>query len=99
MEIKGIEADDVLRFQIKRILTNLFKKYLVILEDLGIEHDIAFQKFHDMLPEQYQPYVVMADYFGEEKEKVLRSKVLGAGNDALRELEDQLKNFDITIKR
>lgn len=99
MENKGFEAENVLRFQINRILSSLFKKYLIILEDMGIEHDIALQKLYDNLPEEYKIYVKLADYFGEEKYNLLRSKILDDGNDAYRQIEEQLKNFEIKIKK
>ncbi len=95
----GVEAGDVLAFQIHRIVTNLFKGHIERFEDLGVEHDIAMQKLRDHLPDQYKPYVDMSDYLTEEKYLAQRKKELDAGNDAIRELIKQLEPFDITIKR
>jgi hypothetical protein len=40
----------------------------------------------------------LADYFTEDKFKNLRGKILSGGNGVIREIEEQLKNFEIKIK-
>lgn len=92
------DAGEVLRFQLHRSITILFKNYLIMLEDLGIEHDTALNKLYDALPQEYKVYVDLADYLDEDKGKALRSKVLGAGNDALRNVDELLKQFEIEFK-
>lgn len=98
--IKGqaVEPKDVLRFQISRCITVLFKNYLTVLEDLGVDHDSAMEKLYNSLPEQYKTYVKLADYLDEAKSNLLRSKILGGGNDCIRELEQHLENYNITFK-
>lgn len=90
---------EVIRFQVHRIVTNFYKEMLVMIEDLAEEHDDALCKLQDNLPEQYKKYVDLADYFPEEKSLKLRKRILDRGNDAIRQIEDQLKNFDIKIKK
>lgn len=92
------DGGKVLRFQHERIVKNLFKRFLVMLEDLGRDHDAALGKLHDALPEQYKPFVDLADYLDEAKAEILRSKVLGAGNDALRELGSVTDQFEISLR-
>lgn len=94
----SVDPEELLRFQIRRNITVLFKSFLVILEDLGIEHDAALNLLYDKLPPEYKIYVELADHFTEEKGEVLRKKVLGAGNDCLRSIEDVLASFSITLK-
>ena len=94
----SVDPEEVLRFQLHRIITSLFKGQLVILEDLGLEHDEALGKLYDALPDQYKPFVNLADYFTEQKGEILRKKVLDAGNDSKRQVDEILKTFNITLK-
>lgn len=91
-------VDDVLRFQINRLITNLFKSLLCVIEDLGEDHDKALRKLHDALPEQHRVLVTLADHFDEEKARQLRSRILDAGNDTLRSVDDQIAFYDIALK-
>lgn len=95
----SIDPEELLRFQIRRNVTTLFKGFLILLEDLGLEHDEALQMLYDKLPQEYKVYVELADYLTEEKGEHLRRKVLGAGNDCCRQIEDILKTFTITLKQ
>lgn len=92
------DPKEVLRFQQHRIVTVLFRRFLEALEDLGLEHDEALSKLSAALPPEYQPYVDLADYLSPDKSKHLRKKVLDAGNDSLRSLDEVLESFDITFR-
>lgn len=92
------DGGKVLRFQHERIVKNLFKRFLVMLEDLEREHNTSLGKLHDALPAEYKPFVDLADCLDETKAAALRSKVLGCGNDALRELSDIVDQFTISLK-
>lgn len=94
-----IDSKDVLKFQVKRNITVLFKQFLIILEDLAEEHDIALDKLAEKLPPEYKDFVDLADYFGEEKSEMLRKKVLTIGNDTYRNIEEIINNFDVNIKK
>jgi hypothetical protein len=96
MDVKG---EEVLKFQIKRNVTVLFKQFLIILEDLADEHDIALDKLINKLPPEYKDFVELADYLTEEKSEMLRKKVLTIGNDCFRNIEEQISHFEITIKK
>ncbi len=88
---------DVVRFQTRRVITNLFKDFLCILEELDLDHTIALEKLKQTLSEN-EKEIDAADHFTEEKWEALRSRVLGKGNDSIRELESHLEYFDIKIK-
>lgn len=98
MEYKGVEPTDILLFHIKRNITNLFKNFLVILEENTSDHDEAISKLYEALPDEYKKYVELADYLSDDKCERVRKKVLSQGNDAYRALEDQIKHFDIKLK-
>jgi len=66
---------DYLIFQVRRKVTNLFKNFLFLLEDL--DKDV-----HNIPPEKY---------------KQVRKRVLDYSNDALREIEEDLNKFNITL--
>lgn len=91
-------VDDVLRFQVHRLITHLFKSLLCVIEDLGEDHDKALRKLHEALPDQYRSLVTLADHFDEAKGKQLRSRILDAGNDCLRDVDAQIQFYDIALR-
>ncbi len=92
------DPKEVLRFQQHRIITVLFRHFLTLLEDLGLEHDEALAKLAAALPPEYHTYLDLADYLTPERSKHLRKKVLDSGNDTLRSLDEILESFDIHFK-
>ena len=98
MQSHSYDGEQVIRFQYQRIVTALFKRFLVVLEDLEAEHNTSLGRLHDALPAQYQPFVNLADCLDETKAKSLRKKVLDSGNEALREFDDIVKQFNIDLK-
>jgi hypothetical protein len=98
-ERQDMNLEDVLRFQADRLVKQLFKTFLVVMEDLAEDHDSALQKIEDALPDQYKPYVKLGDYFDEAKADRIRNKILDAGNDCLRELDKQISYYDISFKK
>lgn len=92
------DPKEVLRFQQHRVITLLFRHFLTLLEDLGIEHDEAMAKLAAALPPEYHTYLDLADYLTPDKSKHLRKKVLDSGNDTLRSLDDILEAFIISFK-
>lgn len=84
----------VLSFQTRRQVTNLYKGFLIMLEDLMEDHAAAFEKLHKALPE-HSGIIDVADFFDEEKMSYLRKKVLDAGNDCIRaiaKVEEETKD-------
>lgn len=92
------DPKEVLRFQQHRVITLLFRHFLTLLEDLGLEHDEALAKLAAALPPEYHSFLDLADYLTPEKGQRLRKKVLDSGNDTLRSLDDVLESFTITFK-
>ena len=90
---------DILRFAIKRNSTNLFKRFLAILQRQKEEHDEALSNLKAVLPEQYKKYVQLADCYTDAKAAALRKEVLDAGNDAIRAVETELDNFEYFLKK
>jgi len=102
MENKMVEptnGNEVLRFQINRNVTILFKAELEMLEDIADEHDNAIKKLLAKLPKEYHEYVELVDYLNEQKFATLRKRILGRGNDCIRNLEEVLKDFDVRVSR
>ena len=64
---------------------------------LAEEHDEAMSKLYENLPEQYRPYVNLADHFTEEKEKRIRTAILARGNDCRRAIDAELEKYQMTL--
>lgn len=95
----GPSADDVLKFQVKRLVTNNFKSQLFQLETLMEQHDIAMDKLVDVLPQECKNFVELADYLNDAQFDILRRKTLADGNDCYRQFEELIKNFQIEYKQ
>lgn len=93
------DPQELLRYQLERMITTLFKGYLIMLEDLGDSHDEALAKLKAALPEPYRGYVDLADYLTPERGATLRKKVLDTGNDTKREVEKLLEQFTVEFNR
>lgn len=70
--------------------------YLTNLENVSDEHDEAMGKLMDVLPAEYRAHVHLADHFGESRFDGIRSQVLKVGNDAARELCEQVDALRIS---
>ena len=91
-------SNDFIRFRISKDITRLFKDYLTILEDIRGEHAEMLNKLADLLPADYHDVLRAANYFTEEKAQTLRKRVLRAGNNASRDLMDELDKYNIEFK-
>jgi hypothetical protein len=76
VEEKGNKERDFIAFQVRRKVTNLYKNFLFILEDMQ-------DSGHDIPEEVFQR---------------ARKRVLDYGNDTIREIEENLDQFDIRLK-
>lgn len=92
------KAEQMLRFQLRRLNTNLFKRFLDITDRLRDEHNETISKLKSSLPVQYHKDVDLANAFTENKKEMIRKEVLGAGNDTYRGIEAELENFDINFR-
>jgi len=88
---------ELLEFQVNRNIINLYKSFLIIMEDMHDQHSNNYKKLKRALPKNAE-LIDQADYWDESRMEFLRKKVLDNGNDALREIIGQLEQFNITIK-
>ncbi len=91
------KLNELLEFQVNRNVINLYKSFLVMMEDMHHQHQITFTKLRMALPED-ESLINQADYWDNERMEYLRKKILDTGNHALRELVSQLDQFNLTIK-
>lgn len=82
------KVKDYVSFQIHKSLVNLYKKYLVLIEDIREDHDNMIDKISNKIDENTLKNV---DYFDDNKYNYLRKKILDIGNESIREIE---KNFE-----
>ena len=82
-----------LSLQLKRDIVDLYKSQLNILEDLHGEHNIMLQKLQDALPNSTFPLLLAVDYFTACRLAIIRKRVLDAGNDTIRKMEEKLKQL------
>lgn len=87
---------ELLEFQVNRNIINLYKSFLIILEDIQDEHRSNFDKLKDAIPEK-NTLISQADYWDESKMEYIRKKVLDQGNNTQREIIGQLEKFNLTI--
>ena len=76
----------------------VFKSFLIMVEDLHIEHQIQFGKLKDKLPKEYLDIVDQADYLDEEKKQYLRKKILDIGNESIRGVNEELSKISVEFK-
>lgn len=89
-----MEAKDFLSERVNGSTKSLFKSFLVLVEDLHAEHEIAFKKLKKHLPE-HSSLIDQADYFDDEKMQYLRKKILDIGNESIRESNSDFEKFTI----
>jgi hypothetical protein len=92
----SLDLNDLLRFQIKRNITNLYKNYLTMLEDLQEQHDTAFAKLKRSRPED-KDLICQAELLDQKKMEYLRKKVLDLGNNCYREIGTELEKFNVNV--
>lgn len=93
-----MEAEKILLEKNKKNIKNLFKSYLVLIEDLHQEHRIHFGKLKSNMPTALGPIIEQADYFDESKLKYLRKKILDMGNEVMRDYDNNIEHFTISFK-
>lgn len=93
------QAEQMLRFQLRRLNTNLFKRFLEITDRLRDEHQETISKLKKHLPIQYHKDIDLANAFTDHKKEMIRKEILGAGNDTYRGIESEIEIFDINFKK
>lgn len=93
------DAKGLLSFQVNKDITYLYKRFLTELEDLKNQHVFMLQKLEKELPSQYHSLIRTSNFFDETEFAYRRKKVLDAGNEAKRNIIDQLNHFDVTVPK
>lgn len=94
---QGIEgARDLLEFQVNRNIVNLYKSFLVLVEDLHHENQTAFAKLKRVFPEDAE-VIDQANCIDEGKMEYLRKKILDAGNNCSRQTLGEMENYSINL--
>lgn len=93
MEEEKLKA--FLAFQLNRNIVSLYKKYFEIIDDLKLEHELMLKKIEK---ESSKEFVKNIDYFSTDKYNHIRKKILDAGNDTVRDVENSFNSITITLK-
>tara|TARA_B110000305_G_C18969198_1_gene416328 strand:+ start:80 stop:364 length:285 start_codon:yes stop_codon:yes gene_type:complete len=93
-----MDAEKILLEKSKKNVKDLFKSYLVLLEDLHQEHNVHFNKLRKNMPQALMPIIDQADYFDEDRLKYLRKKILDMGNEVIRDYDNNIEHFTISFK-
>jgi hypothetical protein len=91
------KLEELVAFQVNRNIINLYKSFLIMMEDMHHQHQSSFNKLKKALPDDVD-LINQADYWDEEAMDYLRKRVLDTGNHTLRELLGQIEQFNLTIK-
>ena len=81
---------DYINDRVKINTSDLFKKMLLILEDIKYEHDRHFALLYQAASEQFKPVVKQAHYLDENKMALLRKRILDMGNESIRKTSSEL---------
>ena len=92
-----MEAKEFLSDTVNGSTKTLFKKLLVLVEDLHAENQISFAKLKKHLPE-HKAIIDQANYFDELKMQYLRKKILDIGNETIRQSDNNFERFTINFK-
>jgi len=96
--MENSQAKDILAFAVRRQTTQLFKHFLVTLEEITAEHDEALLKLRAALPPEQKPLVDVAAYLTEAKVSRLRKSILSAGNDTIRSSLEEFDKYSILFR-
>ena len=91
------QLNELLEFQVNRNIINLYKSFLIMMEDMHDQHERSFRKLREALPDNMD-LVNQADYWDDERMEYIRKKILDQGNHSLREIIGQLEKFNLTTK-
>lgn len=89
-----MDAKDFLCERFNGTTKSLFKNFLVLIEDLHSENQIAFSKLKRNLPD-HEKIIDQANYLDEDKMQYLRKKILDMGNESIRGASKDLSKFNI----
>ena len=96
MEIDNDSIKEYILFQINRNITNLYKRYLNLIEDLQEEHVNMLNKLNSKID---QDTLKNVDYFDENRYNYIRKKILDLGNEIFREVEKNFEFLNVQIQK
>jgi len=85
----------VLQFQLRRQVTNLYKSFLEVIEDSYEDQRQMIERLKKALPTDKHSLIDAANTFDKAKFYQFRKRILDAGNDAIRGLEETMAIMDI----
>ncbi len=83
---------DLMQAQLKRVITQLFKNFLIITDDIRQDHLAVINQLESQFPKEI---LQQWNYLDLAKYSRIRKKILDSGNDAIREVSTILLDFDI----
>lgn len=86
---------EFLKAKVELAIKRVMRNYLIVLEEITDQHDEAMNKLIDALPPEHQAKVILADHFTDAKFEATRRRILNVGNDAIREIQEQVDNLRI----
>lgn len=92
-----MNAKESLSKKSSKSISQLFKQYLMLIEDLKFEHEQQVNKIKQTIPKEYHGYIDASNYFTEAKMAWLRKRVLDIGNEAVRSNDDNLQDFSVSF--
>ena len=92
-----MNAKETLSKKSSKSISQLFKQYLMLIEDLKFEHDQYKNKLKQSIPAEHHKVIDAAEYFNEEKLSWIRKRVLDIGNEAIRSTDSNLDDFGISF--
>ena len=92
------KALSMLLFSNRRNVVMLFKRFLETVEQIGDCHIDTINKLKQNLPSEYHRYVDLSEYLTPAREEAIRKLILDAGNECIRNTENDIKQFKVTFK-
>ena len=92
-----MNAKEFLAKKSSKSISQLFKQYLMLIEDLKFEHDQYVKKIKSEIPSEYHNIIDNADTFDEEKMSRIRKRILDLGNESIRSFDTEMNDFSLSF--
>ena len=89
-----INLKEYVLFHLQRNIINLYKRYIIITEDLRKDHKTMLSKAEK---ETSKEFVENIDYFNDDKYTHIRKRILDSGNEMCRDLERHFELLDLEL--
>jgi|TARA_B100000085_G_scaffold283275_1_gene313580 CRISPR/Cas system CSM-associated protein Csm4 (group 5 of RAMP superfamily) len=80
---------------IQRNIVNLYKKYIILTEDIQRDHDLFINKLKN--EGVSEDLLKKIDYFDEDKYNHIRKRILDVGNEINRDLEKYFESIKVEL--